>query len=64
VQINSGGWLAPIPEIQGNQAEQDFRKKKRIIFFILVAKHAVIDKVAMKLIWMCWLIALFPLPGS
>jgi len=63
VQINSAGRLAPIPEIQGNQAEQDLRQKKGQIF-ILVAEHEVSDKVAMNLIWMFWLIALFPLPGS
>jgi hypothetical protein len=38
--------------------------KKKGQIFILVAEHEVSDKVAMNLIWMFWLIALFPLPGS
>jgi hypothetical protein len=63
VQINSGGWLAPIPEIQRKPSRTRLPQKKDNIF-ILIAKHEVIDKVAMKLIWICWLIALFPLPGS
>jgi hypothetical protein len=61
VQINSGGWL--IPEIQEAKTNKTAAKKKKDKF-MLVAEHEVIDKVATKLVWMCWLIALSPLPGS